>query len=416
MTTVSPSHVEFDGFDPVNRADPYPSYQRVREAAGLSPLFLHDVPVALVSRYDDCAAILGSQDWGHGHEDGLSPFWDQAASLPGSFIRMDPPDHRRLRRLVNKAFSARMVASLAPMIDELVGRLVDAALEAGEIDVIRDLSAPLAVTMVGGRLLGVPEQDRPALRNWELAIARGTDPDDLLSAHDVADRSKAGQEVVAYLHALIGQRRAHPTDDLLSMLVGVEEQGEVLTAAEVLGICVLLLVAGMETSINLIGNGMIALLRNPDQLALLRERPELTPAAVEEMLRYDTPTQFTMRVALTETTVAGHTFARGDGVIVLMASAGRDPAVFTDPDRFDITRYAAAPAPRRHLGFSLGLHYCLGAPLARMEAETAIRTLIARAPGLSLATDTLTYLPSLIHRGVVSLPLDLSAGSARQTV
>ncbi|WP_322749883.1 MULTISPECIES: cytochrome P450 [unclassified Frankia] len=409
MTTVSPSHVEFDGFDPANRADPYPSYQRVREAAGLSPLFLHDVPVALVSRYDDCAAILGSQDWGHGHEDGLSPFWDQAASLPGSFIRMDPPDHRRLRRLVNKAFSARMVASLAPMIDELVGRLVDAALEAGEIDVIRDLSAPLAVTMVGGRLLGVPEQDRPALRNWELAIARGTDPDDLLSAHDVADRSKAGQEVVAYLHALIGQRRAHPTDDLLSMLVGVEEQGEVLTAAEVLGICVLLLVAGMETSINLIGNGMIALLRNPDQLALLRERPELTPAAVEEMLRYDTPTQFTMRVALTETTVAGHTFARGDGVIVLMASAGRDPAVFTDPDRFDITRYAAAPAPRRHLGFSLGLHYCLGAPLARMEAETAIRTLIARAPGLSLATDTLTYLPSLIHRGVTSLPLDLSA-------
>ncbi|WP_322756183.1 cytochrome P450, partial [Frankia sp. Cas3] len=246
-------------------------------------------------------------------------------------------------------------------------------------------------------------------RNWELAIARGTDPDDLLSAHDVADRSRAGQEVVAYLHALIGQRRAHPTDDLLSMLVGVEEQGEVLTAAEVLGICVLLLVAGMETSINLIGNGMIALLRNPDQLALLRERPELTPAAVEEMLRYDTPTQFTMRVALTETTVAGHTFARGDGVIVLMASAGRDPAVFTDPDRFDITRYAAASAPRRHLGFSLGLHYCLGAPLARMEAETAIRTLIARAPGLSLATDTLTYLPSLIHRGVVSLPLDLSA-------
>ncbi|WP_239309118.1 cytochrome P450 [Frankia sp. Cj3] len=408
MTTLSPSPVEFDAFDPASRADPYPSYQRVRAAAGLPSLLLQGVPVALAGRYDDCAAILQSQDWGHGHEDGLSPFWDQAASLPGSFIRMDPPDHRRLRRLVNKAFSARMVAGLAPMIDELVGRLVDAALDAGEIDVIRDLSGPLAVTMVAGRLLGVPEADRPALRAWELAIARGTDPDGLLSPQDVAARSKAGQEVVAYLHALIAERRARPTDDLLSMLVGVEEAGEVLTAAEVLGICVLLLVAGMETSINLIGNGMIALLRNPGQLALLRERPELTPAAVEEMLRYDTPTQFTMRVALTETTVGEHTFARGDGVIVLMASAGRDQTVYTDPDRFDITRYAASPAPRRHLGFSLGLHYCLGAPLARMEAETAIRTLIQRAPALSLATDTLTYLPSLIHRGVASLPLSFA--------
>ncbi|WP_041939308.1 MULTISPECIES: cytochrome P450 [Frankia] len=401
-----------DVFDTAHRIDPYPRYRRLRQAGSPTPVRLGDAEVTLMSRFSDCAAVLQSQAWGHGNVDRLSPFWDQQASLPGSFIRMDPPDHRRLRTLVNKAFSARMVADLTPMITSLVDTLVDRALAAGGLDVISGLSAPLAQAMVGQRLLGVPAADAEMLRSWELAIARGTDPDALLSAEDAARRDSAGANVVAYLQDLVARRKAHPEDDLLSRLVAVEESGEVLTAAEVLGICVLLLVAGMETSINLVGNGILALLAHPDQLALLRARPELAPSAVEEILRYDTPTQFTMRVALTDTTVGERRFRRGDGAIVLMGSAGRDTDVFDGGERLDVTRYAEPGRSPRHLGFSLGLHYCLGAPLARLEATTAIRTLVERAPALSLATDELSYQPSLIHRGLSSLPVDLSPAAA----
>ncbi|CAO5253236.1 cytochrome P450 [Frankia sp. AgKG'84/4] len=396
-----------DLFDDAHRLDPYPDYRQLR-TAGPSAVRLGDTEVTVLSRFADCAAVLQSQAWGHGNVDRLSPFWDQEKSLPGSFIRMDPPDHRRLRALVNKAFSARMVADLAPMITRVVDGLVDRAVEAGGLDVVRDLSSPLALAMVGQRLLGVPEQDAEQLRRWELAIARGTDPEPLLSPAEIAERDAAGAGVVGYLTDLVARRRAHPEDDLLSRLVAVEEAGEVLSVAEVIGICVLLLVAGMETSINLVGNGILALIRHPDQLALLRGRPDLAGPAIEEILRYDTPTQFTMRVALADTTVGDRAFRRGDGAIVLMGSADRDGEVFTTPDEVDVTRYATPGHSPRHLGFSLGLHYCLGAPLARLEASTAIRTLVDRAPGLRLATNELDYQPSIIHRGLRALPVELA--------
>ncbi|MDT3447027.1 cytochrome P450 [Pseudofrankia sp. BMG5.37] len=402
-----------DLFTTAHRLDPYPGYRRLREAPSLTDIRLGDTEVTVLSRFADCAAVLQSATWGHGNADRLSPFWDQEASLPGSFIRMDPPDHRRLRGLVNKAFSARMVADLTPMITRLVDTLVDRAVEAGGLDVVRDLSAPLALAMVGQRLLGVPEQDADQLRAWELAIARGTDPEPLLTTEEITRRDQAGAGVVAYLMDLMERRRAHPENDLLSRLVAVEEAGDKLSAAEVIGICVLLLVAGMETSINLVGNGILALLDHPDQLQLLRQRPELTGPAVEEILRYDTPTQFTMRVALADTTIGDRGFRRGDGVIVLMGSADRDAEVFTEPDRLDVTRYAPTGRASRHLGFSLGLHYCMGAPLARLEASSAIRTLLERAPGLRLATDEpLSYQPSVIHRGLVSLPVELTPAAA----
>ncbi|ONH31452.1 cytochrome P450 [Pseudofrankia asymbiotica] len=402
-----------DLFTAAHRLDPYPGYRRLREASGPTAIRLGDTEVTVLSRFADCAAALQSGTWGHGNVDKLSPFWDQEASLPGSFIRMDPPDHRRLRGLVNKAFSARMVADLAPMITQLVDRLVDRAVKDGGLDIVQGLSAPIALAMVGRRLLGVPEQDADLLRSWELAIARGTDPEPLLSAEEIKRRDEAGAAVVAYMMELIGRRKAHPEDDLLSRLVAVEEAGDALSVPEVIGICVLLLVAGMETSINLVGNGILALLAHPDQLELLRQRPELAGPAVEEILRYDTPTQFTMRVALTDTTIGDRQFHRGDGVIVLMGSADRDTEVFTEPDRIDVTRYAPPSRASRHLGFSLGLHYCMGAPLARLEASTAIRTLIERAPGLRLATDEpLSYQPSVIHRGLVSLPVELAPTAA----
>lgn len=402
---MSTTEIVFDAFEPVHRADPYPSFRRVREATAACPLHLGEVPVTVFTRYEECAAVLTSPHWGHGYQAGISPFRDQGALIPGSFIRMDPPDHARYRTLVSKAFSPRVVASLVALVDRVVGDLLDAALAHGTFDVMNDLAVPLALRMIGGRVLGVPEEERPQLRGWELAIARGTDPDELLPPEAVVERGVAARAAAGYFHALVAKRRAEPAEDLLSDLIAVEEQGERLTEAELVGICLLLLVAGMETSINLVGNGVLALLQHPDQLQLLRERPELMPPALDEMLRYDLPTQFTIRVALTDTVVAGRQFRRGDGVVVVMASAGRDAAVYPEPDRFDITRFHGPHPARRHLGFGLGVHYCIGAPLARLEAASLIGELVHRAPGLQLASTDLVYLPSLIHRGVVELPV-----------
>jgi cytochrome P450 len=399
MTTVFPA------FEPAHRGDPYPAFARVREATPALSLQLGDVPVTVFTRYAECAEVLTSPDFGHGHQAGISPFRDSGALIPGSFVRMDPPDHSRFRGLVTKGFAPRVVAALAPMVERVVDELLDAALQRERFDVLADLAVPLALTMIGGRVLGVPPQDRPALRQWELAIARGTDPDELLPAEAVTDRGTAERDALGYFTGLVARRRAEPADDLLSGLIAVEEAGDRLTEPELVGICLLLLVAGMETSINLVGNGVLALLRNPDQLALLRERPDLMSSALEEMLRHDLPTQFTIRVALRDTEVAGRRFTRGDGVIVVMAAANRDGAVYPDPDRFDITRYAGPRPARRHLGFSLGIHYCLGAPLARLEAGVAIGALLRRAPGLALAPEELEHLPSLIHRGLRTLPV-----------
>ncbi|WP_131787133.1 cytochrome P450 [Protofrankia symbiont of Coriaria ruscifolia] len=409
MTAVRAGQVEFDAFDPVHRADPYPVYRRVREAAPLCPFLLGDVPVTVVTRYHDCETILQSPDWVHGYDAGISPFREGNATAPRSFLRMDPPDHTRLRGLVNKAFTPRIVGALAPTIHQLAGRLVDEALAAGTIDVIHGLAAPVASATIG-HLLGVSQDAGAALRGWALAIARGTDPDHLLSAEEIASRTKATHDFQAYFRELINERRLRPTRDLLGLLASAEERGDVLTEAELLGISSLLVVAGMETSINFIGNSVLSLLRHPDQLAALRARPELISSAVEEVLRYDPPTQFTLRTAHTGTEVAGHTFARGDGVVLVSAAAGRDPAVYPDPDHFDITRYHGPQPARRHLGFSVGIHFCLGAPLARIEAEAAVGALVQRTTTMSLATDadSLTYLPSLIHRGLTSLPLTLS--------
>jgi cytochrome P450 len=399
MTTTFPA------FDTAHRHDPYPAFALVREATPAHPLQLGDVPVTVFTRYAECAAILASPDWGHGYQAGISPFRDTGALIPGSFVRMDPPDHSRFRSLVNKAFTPRVVAALAPMVERVVDDLLDTALARDEFDVLADLAVPLALTMIGGRVLGVPPEERPALRDWELAIAWGTDPDELLPPDVITARGTAARAAFGYFSRLVAQRRAEPADDLLGALIAVEEAGDRLTEPELVGICLLLLVAGMETSINLVGNGVLALLRHPDQLVLLRERPDLMPAALDEMLRYDLPTQFTIRVALRDTVVAGQRFTRGDGVVVVMAAANRDAAVYPDPDRFDITRYAVPDPARRHLGFSLGIHYCLGAPLARLEAGIAIGALLRRAPNLELAEENLEHLPSLIHRGLRRLPV-----------
>ncbi|WP_067562472.1 cytochrome P450 [Nocardia acidivorans] len=406
MSTAVPE-ITFDAFEPSERADPYPAYRRVRDAAALFPYAFGDVPVTLVTRYEECAAVLTGADWGHGYSAGISPFRDSGAAIPGSFVRMDPPEHARYRKLVAKAFTPRMVGELAPVAGRVVDELVDKAVRRGELDIIDDLAVPLAVAMIPVRLLGADPADGSRFREWQLAIARGSDPDSLLGEADVAARGTAALGCMGYFAELIARKKHTPTTDLLGELVTASVEGDMLTEPEVIGMALLLLVAGMETSINLIGNGMLALLRHPEQLALLRERPELIGSALDEMLRYDAPTQFTIRVALADTVVGGREFRRGDGVVVLTASASRDDRVFPDADAFDITRYAGNRGARKHLGFSLGIHYCVGAPLARLEAEAAVRTLLERAPELRLATEDLAYRPSLIHRGVLNLPVTL---------
>ncbi|WP_280412918.1 cytochrome P450 [Nocardia asiatica] len=407
MNAVSPAEVSFDAFDPSARADPYPAYRRVRDAAALFPYAFGDVPVTLITRYEECAAILTGADWGHGYAAGISPFRDTTAAIPGSFVRMDPPEHARYRKLVAKAFTPRLMAEMAPVAGQVVREIVDEALERGELDVLDGLAVPLAVAMVPVRLLGADPADGAKFREWQLAIARGSDPDSLLGPQDVTARTAAAMECMGYFARLVQRKKQNPTPDLLSALVAASADSDQLTEPEVVGMALLTLVAGMETSINLICNGMLALLRNPDQLALLRDDPALIAPALDEMLRYDAPTQFTIRVALADTTVGEHRFRRGDGVVVLTASASRDDRVYPDADSFDVTRYAGNHPARKHLGFSLGIHYCVGAPLARIEAEAAIGALLARAPELAPATDAIEYRPSLIHRGIVSLPVTL---------
>ncbi|MVU80416.1 cytochrome P450 [Nocardia sp. ET3-3] len=404
MSTAVPE-ITFDAFDPEHRADPYPAYRRVRDAGALFPYRFGDVPVTLITRYEECSQVLTGNDWGHGYSAGISPFRDTTAAIPGSFVRMDPPEHGRYRKLVAKAFTPRTIAELTPVAGRVVDELVDAALARGSFDIMEDLAVPLAVAMIPVRLLGGDPADAARFREWQLAIARGSDPDSLLDEGAVTVRGQAAMACMGYFAELVQRKKHSPTTDLLGELVTASVEGDFLTEPEVVGLSLLLLVAGMETSINLIGNGMLALLRNPDQWNLLRDNRDLVEPALDEMLRYDAPTQFTIRVALNDTVVGGHQFRRGDGVVVLTASASRDDRVYPDADRFDITRYAGTRPARKHLGFSLGIHYCVGAPLARLEAATALQALLDRAPDLRLAATDIEYRPSLIHRGVMALPV-----------
>jgi cytochrome P450 len=399
--------IVFDAFDPAHWPNPYLRYAVARAAR---PLFPTPLGVYLVTRYQDCAAVLQDDTWSHAHEAQLFHPGVDTTDLPASFLWMDPPDHTRLRGLVSKAFTPRTVAALRPRIERLVRELFDAIVEAGETgdageaDVITALAYPLPLTVIA-ELIGAPAADHPDLQRWSRALARGFDPDPLLTPEEREGRSQAAREFVAYFRELVAWRRAEPADDLISELAAVEERGDVLTEDEILATCVTLLVAGHETSVNLVANGLLALIRHPDQYALLRSAPELVAPAVEEMLRYDSPVHLTTRLAHRRTELAGRTFEAGDGVVLLFGSANRDPAAFPDPERFDITRYAGQPPARRHLTFSLGIHYCLGAPLARLEMELVLRELLRRGLTMTLLTDRLAYRRNLVLRGLASLPV-----------
>jgi cytochrome P450 len=317
------------------------------------------------------------------------------------FLFRDPPDHTRLRGLVSKAFTPRMVEGLRPRTEAIVAELLDAALAREEMDAVADFAHPLPVRIICD-MLGVPPEDQGRFQGWSAALARGLDPDFLLTEDVQQARFDAVVAFAEYFFTLLAERRARPGPDLLSQLALAEEAGDTLSEGELLSTAILLLVAGHETTVNLISGGVLALLDHPDQLDRLRADPQLGRSGTEELLRYVSPVQFTGRTLTDEMTVGGVRLARGEFVVVLLGSANRDPEVFDDPDGLNLAR-----ADNRHLGFGFGLHHCLGASLARMETHVALGELVRRTGTIELATDRLTYRENVVLRGLSALPVHL---------
>jgi cytochrome P450 len=309
----------------------------------------------------------------------------------------NPPDHTRLRGLVHKAFTPRMVEQMRGTVQSITDGLLDRVQANGAMDLIADLAYPLPVTVIA-EMLGIPEQDRDTFHHWSDALGRSLDLTDDPTVYQRA--ALAATEFTAYLRELAARRRAEPTQDLLSALVAVEEAGVHLSEIELYATCALLLIAGHETTINLIGNGTLALLQHPDQLRLLQQEPSLMRNAIEELLRYDSPVQMTSRVALTDVEYQGHTFRQGQQLSFMLGAANRDPAAFDQPNTLDIRR-----KKNLHLAFGNGIHYCLGAPLARLEGQIAFETLLRRLPNLHLATETPVYRDNYLLRGLETLPV-----------
>jgi unspecific monooxygenase len=309
----------------------------------------------------------------------------------------DPPTHTRLRMLVHKAFTPRMIEQLRSRIQSVTDHLLDAAYAKGEMDIVADLAVPLPV-MVIADMLGVPESDRHLFRAWSRDLAHTLELTDSEAVYNKG--AAATVDFSAYLRDLAHARRSNPQPDLMSALVQAEDQGDKLTEQELISTCILLLVAGHETTTNLIGNGMLALLRNPDQLEKLKANSSLGRSAVEELLRYDSPVQMTSRAVLHDVEYNGQQLKRGMQVSFMLGAANHDPAHFEQPGKLDITR-----DPNPHLSFSNGIHYCLGAPLARMEGQIAIQTLLNRASEITLLDENPTYRETWVLRGLNALPV-----------
>ena len=391
--------VHFNPMDPEFIADPYPTYHRLRAE---DPVHHSPLGFWVLTRYEDVVAALRDPRL---VKEPIAAFVAArfGAAMPAmglSMLDRDPPDHTRLRSLVNKAFTPRVVEALRPHIQKIVDGLLARVEGAGTMDLIEEFAYPLPVTVIC-QMLGVPVEDRERFKQWGLDIARGLDAILLPPDSDVARRSAAARRALAeYFRALIAERRAAPRGDMLSDLIAAEEAGDKLSEDELLATCILLLVAGHETTVNLIGNGTLALLRHPAQLRRLRENPGLIGSAVEELLRYDGPVQRTARIPSADVTFDGLTIGKGEMVMPFIGAADRDPAQFPDPDRLDITR-----TDNRHIAFGWGIHFCLGAPLARVEGQIAISTLVQRLPKLALATDRPEYRQSLTLRGLTTLPV-----------
>jgi cytochrome P450 len=391
----------FNPTDPVFLQNPYPTYAKLREEAPI----VHYAPWDkwIITRYEDVSAFLRDKRLGrvihHRLSEDEQPTKNPAhapfdAIQAGSLLEIEPPDHSRIRTVVHEAFTPKHVRALKGRIEALCERLVD-ELErtpGREVDLIRAFAEPLPVTVIAD-LLGVPQADRHRLLPWSKGIIGMFEPERSPEMERAAVQASA--EFSAYLREnLLPQKRQRPQDDLITRFVQVHDaHPELLSEGELIANCILFLNAGHEAVVNVIGNGMFALLRHPEQLRKLQQNPELASLAVEEMMRFDTPLQFFERFVLEDLEYKGNMFPKGTKLCLYYASANHDPRVFTNPETFDITR-----DPNPHLAFGLGLHYCIGAPLARLELTTALRTLLRRLPKLQLVTTTPEYMPKNVFR------------------
>jgi cytochrome P450 len=390
----------FNPMDPEFLADPYPTYHRLRDE---DPVHHSPLDFWVLTRYEDVVAVLRDPRFIK------EPLVSVVAARfgvtvpPGvglSMLDRDPPDHTRLRSLVSKAFTPRVVEGLRPRIQKIVDDLITRAAAVGRMDLIEEFAYPIPVNVIC-EMLGVPIGDHERFKGWSLDIARGLDSVWLPPESEIPKRSGAARHAIGdYMRGLIAERRASPRGDLLSALIAAEEAGDKLSEDELIATCILLLIAGHETTVNLIGNGTLALLRHPGELRRLRETPGLITSAVEELLRYDGPVQRTARITSTEVTIGGRTIGKGEMVMPFVGAADRDPSQFTGPDRLDLGR-----TDNRHIAFGWGIHFCLGAPLARVEGQIAIDSLVRRLPRLTLVDDEPEYRQSLTLRGLKALPV-----------
>ncbi len=400
--------VAFNPFEPGYIEHPYGQFAALRTH---DPVHLTPFGAVYVSRYEDVFALLRDASLSVEDENaGPNAMDDFIGEVLGeqemagrqrrSMLDRDPPDHTRLRKLVSRAFTPRRINELAPRITELVDAKLDRAAEAGGIEAVGDLAFPLPFEVIS-EMLGLPDTDRDRIRRTSGTIVRALEPN--FDPDVVRAIAEANTEMQAVIDGFITWKREHPADDLLTLLIDAEDDGDSLTDDELAAQVGLLFIAGHETTVNLIGNGLLALVRNPDQLARLRAEPDLVDNAVEEMLRFDAPVQFTRRIPLADLEVRGVPVAQGTFLMCGLASANRDEAHFgPDADRFDIAR----PNAHDHLAFGGGSHYCLGASLAKLEARIAIGRLVERFPTIELAGDPV-YNGRINLRGLDELPLRL---------
>jgi cytochrome P450 len=388
-------------FGPRMLANPYPYYARLRSA---DPVHWADQFGGWVlTRYADVVTVLRSPDASSERmnlaRQRLGPEFQAIYEFRShSMLNVDAPRHTRMRSLVNKAFTPRTVEELTPFIRTFVDEALGRALARGRMDMMADLAFPLPATVIA-EMLGVPPADRDRFKKWsdDTTAAVGNLPSNL--SPDVVRKSIVAMgELQAYFRSIIAQRRAEPRDDLISALVKAQEEGDRLSEQELLANCVLLLNAGHETTTNLIGNGTLALLRHPDQLKRLRDEPSLLSSAIEELLRYDSPVQFTSRILKADMELGGKLMRAGQVVLLLLGAANRDPEQFPEPDRLDIGR-----PDNKHIAFGLGPHFCLGAPLARLEGRIVFEALLRRAPRMRLDGPTPRYRQNFNLRGLETI-------------
>ncbi|HYU71685.1 MAG TPA: cytochrome P450 [Ktedonobacteraceae bacterium] len=404
-TTPMQSLASIDITSATFKANPFPFYAQLRAQA---PVFAVKLPTKerawLVTRYDDVLSVLKDERFAKDRRNAMSP--EQLKKQPWippmfkplerNMLDLDSPDHTRLRALVHKAFTPRLIEQMREQIQALTNELLDAVEPNGSMDLIADFALPLPLTVIG-RILGVPSEDNDKFHRWtKTMISGGTNRNLFVLVPSM-------MSFMGYLKKLIKQRRAAPKDDLVTALVQAKDGSDSLSEDEILAMIVILLVAGHETTVNLIGSGTLALLEHPDQLVKLRNEPTLIKTAIEELVRFVCPVETaTERYAREDIPIVGTTIPRGELVLAVLGSANRDAKYFDNPDALDITR-----SNNKHLSFGHGVHYCLGAPLARLEGQIAISTLLQRMPNLhlSVAPDQLRWHGAFVLRGLEALPV-----------